>query len=159
MGTTITSQTMQVSIKETITLAGIARNGESNFSISGIGQINTGILSIPQNTSSGGDGRAIVADFGADAEAKATQIVDDVKYIRITNLDDTVTINLRIADTGSDEFVIRLKPTQSFIMCDTKLEADNGAINVYTAITNNITQISASAIGGAADLEYYIGTS
>jgi hypothetical protein len=165
MSSTIAAQTLKISITETVTIGGNDRNGKAELDIGSIGQIATGIMEIPVTTGgagTGSDGRAVIATFGADAQAlmaaQNAYIAGDVKYIRLTNKDDSNSINIKVADDNSDEYVVKLGPKRSLIITDTNLEAAAGNINVWTALSNTITDISATAFTGSCDLEYYIAS-
>tara|TARA_Y100000114_G_C11713156_1_gene304557 strand:- start:146 stop:601 length:456 start_codon:yes stop_codon:yes gene_type:complete len=82
MASTVTASTLVVEIKEQITLNGTAYDQTINKSIAGIGNVSKRIFTIPANTS------VTLATFISTVTGSQFD-VEDVKYIRVTNLDDT----------------------------------------------------------------------
>ena len=82
MATTVTTATLTVQIKEEITLNGTAYDTTVSKSITGVGNIFKRIFSIPASSS------VTLATFISTVTDNQFD-VEDVKYIRVTNLDDT----------------------------------------------------------------------
>ncbi len=75
-------------------------------------------------------------------------------YLRITNLDISDTVTLRIRD-DAQEFMVRLKGGGSFILTEDKLDADATGTE-ETIILSQINKISAvSSDGSGSRLEVY----
>jgi hypothetical protein len=90
-----------------------------------------------------------VVNYGT-ANAAGTFVRTAVKYLRITNKDDTNFVSLKISD-GSDHYWVKLEAGKSF-------ELHNGLIetaNTFSAWAN-ISAISAIADTAAVDIEYFI---
>ena len=83
MATTITAATLKVTIKEEILLNNIDQGNENIISISSINEISHRIVTLPSDNST-----IALMDFSTVAGA-GQFITGDVKYIRITNKDDT----------------------------------------------------------------------
>jgi len=106
MATTITPATLTVDIKESISLGGVQRNDSSTMTIANVKNIFRRIV-----TASLASTGTILLSFNEDNDGGADDAVETipsfdiaaVKYIRITNLDDTnnVLLHLKI-DTGGD---------------------------------------------------------
>lgn len=82
MATTVTTSTLSVSIVESLTLNGTVYDQTITKSITGIGNISKRIFTIPTSTT------VTLATF-ISAVTNNEFDVEDVKYIRVTNLDDT----------------------------------------------------------------------
>ena len=82
MATTVTTATLTVQISEQITLNGTAYDQTITKSISGVGNIFKRIFTIPASTT------VTLATFISTVTNNQFD-VEDVKYIRVTNLDDT----------------------------------------------------------------------
>jgi len=148
MATTIRNATLKVTIKEEITLNGSRQDSENILRISDINEIYKRIVSIEadddatvavfKSTVSIAGG---TADTGGDGALKKT----DVKYIRITNLDDTNSVNISLQlDSDEDNSAADLSVThlleagKSFMMGtpDEAVHADDDAGAIVTSLTD-----------------------
>ena len=106
---------LTVSIKEELTLNGAQQGGVNTVSIASVTQSFKRIVTLPN----GGEATVAVIKDAVTTSAVAVD-EDDVKYIRITNLDASNSVNLRLllaaADTATDQAVILLQPGRSFMM-------------------------------------------
>ena len=90
-----------------------------------------------------------------DTSNEAGTIEDgNLAYLRITNLDISDTVTLRIRD-AAQEFMVRLKAGGSFILTEDKLDADatGNEENVTLSQINKISAVSSDASG--SKLEVY----
>ena len=121
MATTLKNATLTVTLKEEITLNGNRQDSENVLRISDINEIYKRILTCPANVDT------TVFRTGVTVDVTDSSLdVQDVKYIRLTNLDDTdsVNVNLQIDVTESGSGVSDVEETatillaagQSFIM-------------------------------------------
>jgi hypothetical protein len=159
MGSTITAQTLKVAINETITLGGVVRNGSTSVNIGSVGAIISGITTVANKAST--ENNTILAAFGnaAAAETAVAILPTAVKYVRVTNLDDTNSIYLAFKNGTSHVFVVEVAAGQSYVTAGTKIDANGGDINTHAPTLEDCTLIDASGNGGAVDVEYYIATS
>ena len=110
MASTITDSTMTVKITETINLNGRDQGGTQSFTISSISDIFQRIVSCTASQTT------TIASFNADVHGAAGAIdIENSKYIRVTNLDDTNPIELAIVGAATLYQVI-LHPGQSHIL-------------------------------------------
>lgn len=89
-------------------------------------------------------------EYGS-AVAAGTFVGANVKYLRITNKDDTNFISLKIEDGGSDHVFFKLEAGKSFMLHNDDIEA----ASPFSAWAN-IGTISAIADTAAVDIEYFI---
>ena len=96
--------------------------------------------------------------FGA-AVAAGTYVAGDVKYIRVTNLDDTNYITLGLKDsTNTESAYFKLEKGQTMIFRNTKLETNvNGA--VWSAAFEDIETINAQANPAPVDIQIFVASS
>lgn len=82
MATSVTTATLTVQVKEEITINGTTYDQTVSHSIASIGNVSKRIFTIPASTS------VTLATFISTVTNNQFD-VEDVKYIRVTNLDDT----------------------------------------------------------------------
>ena len=81
-----------------------------------------------------------------DSANEAGTIKDTkLEYLRITNLDSTDTVNLRVRD-DAQEFMIQLSPQGSFLLTEDKLDADatGSEESISLAQINKISAVSSA---------------
>ena len=121
MASTITAASMTVTITESITLNGSAQGSTNSFSIGSVNEVSKRIVRCPANV----DTTVFRSGVSTDVTDNSVDIAD-TKYIRLTNLDDTnsVNINLQIdvtesgsgASAANETATILLAAGQSFVM-------------------------------------------
>lgn len=146
MASTITAQTLTVTISESINLNNQPINSENQLTIASIGQVDKRIVSIPIST------EVTVLAFGT-AVAAGTLIRANVKYIRITNKDATNFVRIRVKKTGSETFDVKVNAGQSFIMSNASesVAATAGAFSAFV----DADSINAQADTAAVDIEVF----
>ena len=146
MASTVDSSTLTVRISEEIELNGKKLGNSNIHKITGINEPSERIVTALTT------GTTVVA-FGA-AAAAGTFVKENVKYVRITNLDDTNFARLAIITDGTDVHV-KVPALDSFIL-STALAgavADGGAVTF-----DNITSIKAWADTANVDVELFVAT-
>ena len=148
MATTVTAATLTVTHTESITLNGQEHGGTNTFTIGSIKDVSKRIVTIDadddatiavfKSTVSIAGG---TADTGGDGALKKSA----VKYIRITNLDDTNSVNISLQlDSDEDNSAADLSVThlleagRSFVMGtpDEAVHADDDSATIVTALTD-----------------------
>jgi hypothetical protein len=143
MASTITNATLAVTITEAVTLNGKSYGNINNLSVANVNEVDERIMTIPTS-------EVNILEYGA-AVAAGTFIGTNVKYLRITNKDDSNFISLKIADGGSDHVFFKLEAGKSFMLHNNLIEA----ASPFSAWAN-IGTISAIADTAAVDIEYFI---
>tara|TARA_R110002110_G_scaffold64005_2_gene177204 strand:- start:2147 stop:2545 length:399 start_codon:yes stop_codon:yes gene_type:complete len=103
-----------------------------------------------------GTTQSTLVSFGSQDEA-GQYVAANVKYLRITNLDDSVSVDLSLYNTGGtpDEYAyIVLHPGHSFMLGSAA--ASFSAVATATTTLIDITTIAAKARSGSVDLELVI---
>ena len=125
MASTLSSATMTVRIVESIKLNGTEQGAVNTKTISSINEISKRILTVPTS-------EIVVTSFST-AVATGTFIEGDVRYIRITNKDDTNFVYLVFKNEYSNEFCIKLDSGQSYIY-----NGDNSSGVIDTMLANQV---------------------
>ena len=101
-------------------------------------------------------GLQTVAVLGT-AVAAGTYIKTDVKYIRLTNKDDTNFITIGLLDTGAKSAYLKLEAGQTFTFYNDDLECDDDSGAAFSTF-NEIDTINAQADTASCDLEIFIAS-
>ena len=157
MASTIEAATMTVTVQEEISLNGYEQGAKNTLTIASVAEVSKRIVTVTITEST-------IATFSA-AVAAGNYIAANVRYIRITNKDDTNFITLTFRNQDNDEVAIKLDYGQSII-----LNGDNA--NGMTAIFNatqdadaassanfgSLTNIQADADTDSCDLEVFVAS-
>tara|TARA_R100000808_G_C2144577_1_gene152324 strand:+ start:708 stop:1166 length:459 start_codon:yes stop_codon:yes gene_type:complete len=151
MATTITAATLTVSVTETITLNGVARNSEATTTIASVGEIFNRIMKIESSTNGTGIFDVAASDPGAGAFVRG-----DFEYCRITNLDDTNFIIIQFTDESSHHWELKLEAGKTLMFGDVSSIDDQADIDNFSAST--ITKVVGKADTADCDIEVYIAS-
>ena len=151
MATTVTTATLSVSVTEEITLNGTTYDQTVTKSITGVGNVSKRIHTIPASTTT------TLATFSGTGNGVNFD-VDDIKYIRVTNLDDTNVLLLTKAFSATSA-ATELKPG-----CSVTFFTPNGNGATSKAGITSTDDIESLFVhnphgGDALDLELFIATS
>lgn len=149
MASTLTAQTLTVTISEQIVLNGQPINSENQLTIASIGQVDKRIVSIPFAS------EVTVLNFGT-AVAAGTVVRANVKYIRVTNKDATNFVRIRVKKTGAETFDIKLNAGQSFILSNASesVSATAGAFSAFV----DADSINCQADTANVDIELFVAS-
>ena len=157
MSSTITPATLTVKITETISLNGSAQGATNTLTISGINEIFKQIVTCTTDRNEIFACIASGTDRGSFLEA-------NVRYIRITNLDDTNHVVLIFKNESNDEFAVKIDKGQSFIYNG---DLAGGVVDTFDANTAgaassgqiaDLTNIYAQADTASCDLEIFVAS-
>lgn len=149
MASTLTAQTLTITISESLVLNSQPINSENQINIASIGQVDKRIVNIPNAS------EVTLLAFGTTVAA-GTVIRANVKYIRITNKDSTNFVRIRVKKTGADTFDIRLDAGQSFMLCNAK-ESVAAAAAAFSAFVD-ADSINAQADTASVDIEIFVAS-
>jgi len=154
MATSITSAPLVVKITESCTLNGKQHGGTITKTISGVNEITKRIVSVT-------DTESILLEF-ADAGASGDNVLkydlQNVKYVRITNLESTE-VTLGIKGTGNTVSSHILPGGASWMLFD--LENSFAVVDDATATPTaniDIVELRADASTGTVDLEVVVAS-
>ncbi len=165
MTSTIGSATLTVTITEAVTLNGYDQGSSNSLSITGINEVvkriasitttETGILGFSNDGISAIDGRQnsyIAGQFDTD----------NIRYIRVTNKDDTNFVTLVFRSTSGAEFAVKVDKGCSFIYPldlagggDLTMDAHNTA---QSHSLENLIDITADADTASCDVEIFVAS-
>ena len=156
MASTVTAGTLTVTHSERIRLGRDDYSSTNSFSIASVNEVSKRIISIPTSE------RTII-NMGTNPGA-GMFIEGDVRYIRITNKDDTNHVGLIFQNENNDEFGVKLDYGQSFIynadlaagVVDTMDAIDNGGLSTNTFA--DLVSVTAIADTSPVDLEIFIAS-
>lgn len=138
--------TLSINISESITINGNEKTASTSSTITGITQLDQRIVKV------GTVEQSLVLFDTAEA---AGQFADSsVDYIRITNLDTTNFVTLRMT-AANDEYFVKIGAGDSFILFESVMDADSDA-SVATATLANIDSIKAQADTASCNVELFI---
>jgi hypothetical protein len=162
MATTIVDATLTVTVSESVSLNGYEQGSSNTLTLPNIDEVVKRIVTIP--TSEVGllgfyATTMIAAGYLAGQFDEAT-----VRYIRITNKDDTNHVTLTFKTEGSAEFAIMLDGGHSFIYCCDTL-GGGGVVDTVDAHNaaqshslEDLVDITAQANTASCDLEVFVAS-
>ena len=153
MATTITNATMTVTITESVTLNGQQQGGTNTLSISAIDEVFKRIVTCPASQTT------TVLTFNADVHGAAGAIdLQDAKYIRITNKDDTNALELAVVGAAT-LYQVELAAGESHILGNPEAlmlaEADTSPSFGTMA---DLGSIQVNPGGNAIDVEVFVAS-
>ena len=140
MASTVTAADLKVKITEEIILNGKDQGGTTELTIASIKDVSKRIVTIAAD-----DDATVLVFKSTTASADGALDKDTVKYIRITNLDDSNSVNISLQlDSDEDNSAADLSVThlleagRSFMMGtpDEAVHADDDAETIVTALTD-----------------------
>lgn len=139
MASTVKAKTLRVTIQEDIVLGGVNYGSKHKLNIASVNEIYRRIITCPANS------ETTLAHFHSSVAdgTLAPLDIDDVKYIRVTNLDDTTSVTLSLqSDVGEDDSAadesasLLIEAGRSFIM-----GTPNDGIGISDANANLVTDL------------------
>tara|TARA_R100000231_G_scaffold95220_1_gene71419 strand:+ start:12489 stop:12953 length:465 start_codon:yes stop_codon:yes gene_type:complete len=149
MATTVQAADLQVTITESYSLNGVSYGNTVNKVYSSNGEIVQRVMAI-QSQGRGGNWTDIL-NFGA-ADSAGQVDVSNYKYFRITNLDDTNFLELRITGASNTSYFVKVKAGESYLLMDNEMDAETSSTTVGTLA--DVTAIAANANTDGIDIEF-----
>jgi|TARA_R110002020_G_scaffold473679_2_gene703310 hypothetical protein len=154
MATTITAATLKITIKEEILLNSIDHGNENILSISSINEISHRIVTLPSDNST-----IALMDFSSAAGA-GQFITGDVKYIRITNKDDTYGAYINLTGAAENAWIV-VDAGKSLIISGASSMLDAVASGTVGAPSvADLTSVKGQSVTSAqtVDLDIYVAS-
>ena len=107
MASTLTASTLTVTHTESLNINGVNYGGTNTLTIESVIEVSKRIIKVPTSEQE-------ILTF-SDKNAAGTYVQGDVKYIRLTNLDDTNFLYLVFTNEYLHEFCIKLDKGQSYL--------------------------------------------
>ena len=150
MATTVTDANLTVTITDSVTLNGQAYGNTNTLTVGSIDEVYSRIVEVPTSAFTP------VLQLGTTGQGQLTAA--NVKYIRVTNLDDTNYVNLKMVSNDGDAMVVRVNAGNSFIMGGAQFDADNADISQAAASHGSAFTMYAEATVTACDIEIFAAT-
>ena len=156
MATIIEPADLTVTITEAYSLNGVDYGNTMSKVYLSNGQVSQRVMSVY-----GGVERSVFTNILAlgtlDSQGQVVKL--DYKYFRITNLDDTDTLNLRIFN-DTEYFAFEVLPSSSLLLMDagTDSPATSSTVLAFSDITAIAGQSSNTAADSSIDVEFVMVT-
>lgn len=144
MASVFNPTTLTVTITSAITINGQEINSSNQLIVPNITQYDKRILLVPTTPQTN------ILQFTTGVSA-GTYIAANVKFICVTNLDDTNFVRLRVTKATAETFDIKLNPGQSFIMGNVSESASANAASFSAYV--DATAIAAQADTAAVNIQ------
>ena len=147
MASTVTAATATIQITESLNLAGVDRGGSHSRTISNIAEADRRVMTVSSS------GETDVVELNT-ANGQGKFVRSAIRYIRITNLDDTNFIRVRFKKSGAETADVKVDAGATFMLSTGSMDADTaaGAFSAFVDIDN----ISAQADTADVDIEYVV---
>jgi len=152
MGTSISASNLNIKIEEDIVFNGVQQGTTNIVSFTDIAEFSRRSVTVPT-------AEVTVVSFGDDVGA-GTFHDTDVRYVRITNLDDTNYVTLNFEGANTTDYSIRLdKNRASYVILAThdSLGVDDHCDDDGVTL-EKLQTIKAIANAGACDLEIVVAS-
>jgi hypothetical protein len=152
MASTISAATLTVTHTEALTLNGVDRGVTNTLTIASINEVDHRILTVDTSAA------RTIATLGTTV-GSGEFIKGNVKYIRVTNKDDTnyVTLGLIQNNTGTEATHLKLEAGQSFVIYNDDIDIRDDAI-AFSGSFVELKSISAQANSAGVDVELFVAS-
>lgn len=153
MATKVVPAALTIVHEEKITLNGVEKGSKVTQVIADVTEVSQRIVNVPTS-------EVVILVIGS-AVAAGQFVESDVRYIRLTNKDDTNHVTLTFKNENDDEFAVKLDYGQSFVyngdlaggVADTMDAIDGTGLSLGLGDLVNITAL---ANGSPCDLELFV---
>lgn len=146
MASTVTAADLTVTITESYTLNNVAYGNTTNKVFTSKGQIDQRIMNVSTSSTT-----LFMFDT---ADSAGTAVAANYVYFRITNLDDTNFLTLRLFN-GADSFWFKIAAGESLLLMNNEMDAVTGS--TFGALAD-ITHIYGQSNTAACDVEFMVVT-
>ncbi len=158
--------TLNVTITEELTLNGVDRGSKNNLSVGSVTQVLSRMVDLPANGGSGTTDTTVANFRTLVTTADSALKDDDVKYVRMTNLDSSndITLSLQLAANGgadaSTTASVLLPAGQTFILGKAVGVAavDDDAAGAVTSLVDLESIIAVNGNNAIVSLEIFIAS-
>ena len=150
MATTVTNANLTVTITDSVTLNGQKYGNTNTLTVTDIDEVYSRVVEVPIGAFTN------ILQLGTTGQGQVTSA--NVKYIRVTNLDDTNYINLKMLSNDGDAMVVKVNAGNSFIIGGAQFDADNADISQAACSHGSAFTMSAEATVAACDIEVFAAT-
>lgn len=141
---------LTVTIQEELTINGKDRGNTNSLTINNVTETFNRVLTVTNTEET-------ILEFQASIPSGGAIVDGTLQYLRITNLNASNTVDLRIQDTSNTkEYFVRIAASESFILFNDRIDANEA--NDEAISLSQIEKISADATGSSgetADIEIF----
>ena len=147
MASTVTQSTATVTRSEQLVLGGTDRGGSHTRTIENIAEADRRVMTVDSSN------EIDLIELNSD-NGQGKFVRSSIKYIRITNLDNTNFIRVRFKKSGAETADVKVDAGATFMLSSGSMDADTsaGAFSAFVDIDN----ISAQADTADVDIEYVV---
>ena len=147
MASTVVPSTGTVTISEQLVLAGVDRGGSHTRTITNIAEADRRVMTIDSAN------EIDIIELNSN-NGQGKFIRSAIRYIRITNLDNTNFLRVRFKKSGAETADVKVDAGATFMLSSGSMDADTaaGAFSAFVDIDN----ISAQADTADVDIEYVV---
>jgi hypothetical protein len=147
MASTVTPSTATITISEGLTLGSVDRGGSHTRTIENIAEADRRVMTVDSSN------EIDLIELNSD-NGQGKFVRSSIKYIRITNLDNTNFLRVRFKKSGGATADVKVDAGATFMLSTGSMDADStpGAFSAFVDIDN----ISAQADTADVDIEYVV---
>lgn len=147
MASTVTAASATIQITESLTLGGVDRGGSHTRTIANVAEADRRVMTVPSS------GEIDLVELNT-ANGRGKFVRASVKYIRITNMDDTNFIRVRFKKASAETADVKVDAGATFMLSTGSMDVDASA-GSFSAFVD-IDDISAQADTADCDIEYVV---
>ena len=154
MASTISAATLTVTLTETVTLNGYDQGSKNTISYASISDVMKRVVTCPANATT------TLLSFGAAVSGNTAGIIDydNAKYIRVTNLDDTETLELAVVGDAT-LYQVSLRTGESHVLGGpTGLMLAEADTSPSFGTMSELSNISVTPGSNAIDVEVFVAS-
>jgi hypothetical protein len=151
MASIVSPTTFKVTIREEQTINGVSSVNKIEYSIPSIKQVDRRLVTCPQTTS------IDLFDIDNTSPGSGQFVSSSLKYVRVSNLDDTNPIALTLS--GSEgTFTQNITANTSYVFANSSMTASNAEVfdSSNYLFNDGINTVKVYASGSDVDVEYTI---
>jgi hypothetical protein len=147
MASTVIPSTATITISEGLTLGSVDRGGSHTRTIQNIAEADRRVMTVSSS------GEMDLIELNSN-NGQGKFIRSSIRYIRITNLDNTNFLRVRFKNSGAETADVKVDAGATFMLSTGSMDADTsaGAFSAFVDIDN----ISAQADTADVDIEYVV---
>lgn len=147
MASTVTAADCSITITESISLGGVDRGGTHTQTISSVAEMDRRIMEVSSS------GETDILELNTQ-NGQGKFVRANIRYIRITNLDNTNFIRVRFMNSGAETADVKVMAGATFMLSAGSMDADTGG-GAFSAFVD-IDEIKAQADTSNCDVELVV---
>ena len=152
MATTIEAATLTVTLTDEITLNGQDKGATNTLTVASVTEVSQRIINVPAS-------EVVILAMGT-AVAAGQFVESTIRYIRITNKDDTNHVTLVFKSENNNECAHKLDSGHSFIYAGYNsggvVDTHDAGASALSVSLDDLVNITATADTAACDLELFV---